>query len=453
MLSKGDSLMQAIGIHVGASFAEISVWARGEKKSRAKALFYLPRQNLKSHLPKFLKTLPEPQFDAAFVTTRYLERLFDFRLGGSTAQLVTSGFEKWPFLAAGAQRKGWVRPAKSLPISSADLSFAVDERVEADGRVSRPLDLTTLVPIAEKLKLMQVKRVCVHFLHAATNPVHEAAAAAWLREQGFEVSLPPSAPELPETARWRASTLEASFSGTFEELRSEIVAALAEFVPEDKIRLHDGRGFRSFESASKVGCLFADDVLLSREPGHGVFLQLETDQWSLLRREDTPVWHSPWGDVALPGPKRRLLAVQPTCPLESCGPGLVGPAEKTESFEPGPLCFGRGQKLMVFDLWAASPKLRESLSEHITDSHLNRRNSALIALARETKAKDPDAFVRRARAEIEEWIQVDVADEDPTQLRRIGRLAPVLDGLEFLTPGSLHETAADRVVRTGLEES
>lgn len=443
--------MQAIGIHVGASFAEISVWAHGEKKSRAKGLLYLPRQNLKTHLPKFLKTLPEPNFEAAFVTTRYFERLFDFRLGGSTAQLVTSGFEKWPFLAAAPAKRGWVRPAKSLPISSGELSFAVDERVAADGRVERALDPATLAPIAEKLKLMQVKRVCVHFLHAAKNPSHEKTAAAWLRDQGFEVSLPPAMPELSEISRWRASTLEASFSGTYDELRSEIVTALAEFVPESAIRIHDGRGFQTFDDASKVGSLFADDALLTRESGHGVFLQLDTEQWSVLRRESTDEWQSPWGPVACPGPKRRLLAVQPTCALESCGPGLVAPAEKTESFEPGPICFGRGQKLLVFDLWAGHQKLREGLGDHITDAHLNRRNSALIALARETKAKDADTFARRTRAEIEEWIQVDVADEEPSSLRRIGRMAPVLEGLEFLTPGILHETAADRVVRAGLE--
>ena len=107
--------MQVIGLNIGGSSAEVSVWAPQEKKARARALLYLPRHPLKTALPKFLKTLPDQDFSAAFVTSRQLERLFDFRLGGSTAQLVTAGFERWPFVnAAGRYRATTDEPAKRL---------------------------------------------------------------------------------------------------------------------------------------------------------------------------------------------------------------------------------------------------------------------------------------------------------------------------------------------------
>src|SRR5262245_6792309 len=138
--------MQVIGLHIGGSFAEASVWAQGEKEPRSRALFYLPRHNLKRALPKFLKAQPESNFDAAFVTSRHLERLFDFRLGGSAAQIVTAGVEHWPFLNAAPLKTGWIQPQRSHPISSLELTFAIDERVEADGRVSQPLDVETLAP-------------------------------------------------------------------------------------------------------------------------------------------------------------------------------------------------------------------------------------------------------------------------------------------------------------------
>lgn len=444
--------MQVIGLHIGGSFAEASVWAPNEKKARARALFYLPRHSLKSALPRFLKTLPDPNFSSAFATSRHLERLFDFRLGGSTAQLVTAGFERWPFLNAAAARSGFVNPTRSHPISSLELTFGIDERVGADGAIVKPLDPAAFEPIAEKLKMMQIKRVAIHLLHAAKNPAHEETAAAWFRERGFDVSVPPRGTASTEEARWRASTLEASFSGTYEEMRSDVVQALSEFMTEDRIRIHDGAGFKPFASASKVGTLFGDDVLLTgKHPGRR-FLRLDAETWTLVDSEIAPEWQSPWGPVAVAGPRRRALSVQPTCSLESCAPGVVAPNEKSEGFEPGPLSFGRGQKLMVFDLWADHPGVAGAFAEQMPEAARTRRDSALLALSRESKHRQADGFARQMQKDVERWIAVDAAEmADPATLSKTGLFASVLAGLPFPQLAGETESAADRAARAGLE--
>lgn len=443
--------MQVIGLHIGGSFAEVSVWTPQEKKARARALFYLPRHSLRAALPKFLKTLPDQTFSGAFATSRHLERLFDFRLGGSTAQLVTAGFERWPFLNAAGARTGYVQPSRSHPISSAELTFGIDERIGGDGKVLLPLDPATLAPIAEKLKMMQMKRVCVHFLHAHRNPIHEDQAGAWFREQGFEVSVPPRVDGLGEDSRWRASTLEASFSGTFEEQRQDLVTGLADVLPENKIFIHDGEGFKNFAQASKVGTLFGDDVLLTRKnPGVKV-LRLDLETWSVVDSELGDEWQSPWGPVAAKGPRRHALQVQPTCVLEACGPGLIGPTEKSDGFEPGPLSFGRGQKLMVFDLWSDHPLIAASLSDQLPEVARGRRDSALLALSRDSKFRDASALQKQLQKEIERWIAVDASEvADPATLVKTGRFAGLFENLGVKDAKGLG-SSADRAALAGME--
>ncbi len=444
--------MQVIGLHIGGSFAEASVWAKGEAVPRAKSVFYLPRHPLKNALPSFLKTLPDPTFAGAFVTSRYLERLFDYRLGGSTAQIVTAGFERWSFLNAAPAKVGWIQPTRSNPISSLEHSLPVAERIDATGAVLVPLTMESLVPIATKLKAQQIRRVCVHFLHANINPVHEKMAASWLREQGFEVWTPPPAPDLDEGSRWRASTLEASFAGTFEESRSEMISALTDFVPETSVKIHDGQGFKNFNEASKVGTLFADDALLARQKKYPALVTLELDHWSLWQAHSTKTWASPWGTVACEGPKRRPLVVQPSSALELAGPESIKAGEKAEGFEPGPLSLGRGRKPMTFDLWATDDSIQSSLSEQINAAAMARRDSALLTLSRETKNRGTDAFLKSIKSEISRWIASDIAlDVEHHQAAKIGRMARALDQV-LLPMADLPAGPSDRVALAALED-
>lgn len=395
--------MQVIGLHIGTSFAEASVW-EGSKKSLAADRFYMPRTNLRTALPRFFQQHPELAPQTAFISSRFLERLFDFRLGGSTAQFVTAGFERWSFLNSAPAQASWLVPRKSQPISSPDLSFSIDERVEASGEVSRPLDPASLQPMIEKLKLMEIKRVTVLFLHARKNPANEEIAVKALTDAGFEVFRPDPQFRGSEGASWRACLLEASFRGTFEELRQDVELGLASLPQPPTVFFADGEGrFQSAADLRRVSTLFATDRFLDLESAAHkaeAILDLGLESWRILTTgQQRTTWESPWGPVAQNRTARSELKIQPTQALEIGPRGWPVPQGSSRGFEPGPLCFGRGQKSMVFDLFTNEAAATD-LAAWMPEAARGRIESHLMALGRSCSAKDAGSLRTHLREDL-----------------------------------------------------
>ncbi|MBX3039241.1 MAG: hypothetical protein KF789_00870 [Bdellovibrionaceae bacterium] len=430
--------MQVIGIHIGSSFAEVCLMRENSKGQLTQAgepvYLYLPRQTLKSSLPKVLSDF---KADAAFVTTQFLERLFDFRLGGSTAQVVTSGCENWPFLGSSASQRGWIHPTKTQPIAARELSFPVDERIDSAGRVITPLDETSLHPIAEKLKSSEIKRVCIHFLNAPANSAHQNQAAEFFKTQGFDVFVPPTCADLTEAHRWRRSTLEASFSGTFEEIRADLEKGLEGLLPTEAIFFRDRGNFQAPAKTSRVGSLFGlDEILVSHFPKATAVLDLGLESWRLVTRKKQSSWESPWGCIEAEGSTRFDLRCQPTSLLEKDSAGDVVIHPKKEGFEPGPLCFGRGQKFLVFDLFSEDLQQHGGVKQQMPESGVAKKEFFLTTLCRNSRTKDPAKLLKRLRSDVLESIAWDVqvhAEEGPLVIH--GFFAPLLGaGLKELMP-------------------
>lgn len=406
--------MQVIGMHIGSSFAEICFLQSNNKGQlvpmNEPTYLYLPRQSLRTQLPKLLQAHPSFKPEKAFITSQFLERLFDFRLGGSTAQLVTAGCETWPFLGASAVSRGWIDPVKSQPIASGELSFAVEERILPSGEVRTPLDLKQLEEIATKLKAQQIKRVCIHFLHAAINPMHQNAAAQMMREQGFDVFVPSESADLSEGIRWRRSTLEASFSGTFDELRSEIEKGFEGTLSPEQILFRDHRRPQSGPETSRVGTLFGlDECLLAQSSGAPSVVDLGLESWRLILRKDQKSWTSPWGCLEAKSQATRMdLRCQPTSIVERTGHGEVLIQPRKEGFEPGPLSFGRGQKLLVFDLFSSDLQDHPCLKDQMPATGIAKRDSFLNTLCRNSRLNDPEKLLKQLRADVLDAIAWDL---------------------------------------------
>jgi N-methylhydantoinase A len=71
----------------------------------------------------------------------------------------------------------WVKPERVVPLEHV---FELDERLDAEGRVLKPLDETQVTAIAEQLRERGFGSIAVCLLHAYRNPVHEQRVKAVL---------------------------------------------------------------------------------------------------------------------------------------------------------------------------------------------------------------------------------------------------------------------------------
>jgi N-methylhydantoinase A len=67
------------------------------------------------------------------------------------------------------------------PLVERELRLEIDERIDADGQVVRPLDERAVEASARRLLELGAESVVVHFLHSYINPAHENRAAELIR--------------------------------------------------------------------------------------------------------------------------------------------------------------------------------------------------------------------------------------------------------------------------------
>lgn len=435
--------MQVIGMHIGASFAEVCIWDSKSKRTKARKLFYLPRQNLRTHLPPFLEAHAEPGFEAAYITSRYLQRLCEFRLGGGIAHVTTAGFEDWAALSNHGLKSPRAQGPTPLPITATELSFGLNERIEADGRITKKLDPAELESIARQLKAKDIKKVCVHLLHAPANDLHHKQSVSWFREHGFEV-FEPDLSIADETVRWRTNTLEACFSGTQDELLLQLQQGFEKYIPPEKVFMHDHEGFKPAAQAARVGTIFGLDRVLSNSLGNNdgaVVYDLE--EWYVLHKNKTAQWESPWGTVCCERPLKNHFPLQPSNRLDAI-PGVALQRAPNEGFEPGPVLLGRGQKLMVLDAWFDSPEMKNEFTDLITETALTRCQSQFTALARTLQYSPAD--------KLHTSVQKDVAMINDAFVGTQNLSSPVFLGMLHLDAPKMTEGfLSERVARAGWE--
>jgi N-methylhydantoinase A len=112
------------------------------------------------------------------------------RKGVKTALVSTRGFRDVLEIARGNRPDLYnLRFRKPEPFVPRRYRFEVGERVDARGRVIRPLVLADLDRVVERCRAEGIAAIAVQFLHSYAAPEHEAAAAAYLRERLPEVAI------------------------------------------------------------------------------------------------------------------------------------------------------------------------------------------------------------------------------------------------------------------------
>jgi N-methylhydantoinase A len=119
-------------------------------------------------------------------TTIGLNALLE-RRGATVGLLCTAGFRDALEIRRGTRAEAyglqWMPPEPLVP---RHLRLSVDERVDAQGAILRPIERGSIAEVVKTFREYGVTSVAVCFMNAYANPVHEIEAAKALRELGFE---------------------------------------------------------------------------------------------------------------------------------------------------------------------------------------------------------------------------------------------------------------------------
>ena len=405
--------MAILGLHVGVSFAEFSLLDSKSHTILASQRIYMPRLPLKTGLQKFVQKNSEHNIEKIFFVSNLLEKMAPFRLGGSTAHLITEGWENQGWLSQTISPA--LQPVRLPSVQSQDLVFGIKERTSASGEILQAMDTDFISTIAAKMKLMDVKRVCIHFLHSQKNPAHLTSARQILQEAGFEVHSAEYDSDFSLEKNRRLS-LSAALNGTWEDYRTEILAAVTveNGPPPPEIFILSSKGFKPMnESTDAVEALASLDHLWSFIPFENiVYLGFETFQ-QVFPKKVQKFWQSPWGRLYRPQVEKRVFGTQPTQSLQLNLWNELDFSSTAEGYEPGPVALGRGQKLTIFDLYFDELIQREELKDWLSPTAATKIKSNLTALSKNSKNHIGEAALQNQLRE--QFVQRLLFEIDGTQ--------------------------------------
>ncbi len=344
-----------LGVSLGPSFADCCLIDTVRPvQPLAYRRAYTPSESIAGGIHRFLADHPQYKPEKAIIASSLLEKILGTKLGGTVAQVVTRGFENWAFLRQNLQNKYFeLQPQRTEALTSQDLIFGVTERVNHLGEVEKSVDVSELDFIISKLKLMQVERVCVNLLFSGKNSVHQKKIRQYFQNAGFEVFSTDTQNAADEILTWRKNLLNASLSGSFKEIRAEIIAGCEGFLSADQIEFLDGDSHQFVEDNSRIASsLFGPARALSdfyKDSPQVLVLGLE--RWFILKPHlKNSQWMSPWGPLSGDVPDIQDLKVQPTSALFVDESEQLNFSADVLGFEPGPMALGRALKPTVFDL-------------------------------------------------------------------------------------------------------
>jgi len=178
------------------------------------------------------------------------------RVGLKVGLITTKGFEELVPFARGRRvhdEDGWLTPPPD--IVTADCIAGVDERVDRDGKVLRPLDTAEVLARARELvEDRGVEAIAVSFLWSFRNPEHEEQAARAISERYPALHVVSAAavhPVIREFERTTFALLNAYTAGSFagvESLADEL-ARMGLRVP--LLLVHSGGGSITVDQARR----------------------------------------------------------------------------------------------------------------------------------------------------------------------------------------------------------
>ncbi len=241
-----------IGVDIGGTFTDIVLWdGAGDNLILDKILTTPddPSRAVLEGIGRVLETAGIGAKDLASVihgTTLVANALIE-RKGVKTGLITTAGFRD--VLEIGRE---WrydlfdLDIAMPTPLVPRHLRFEVGERLGADGEVLTPLDEDAVKAAIAGLREAGVQSLAVCLLHAYLNPAHERAVAEIVRQEFPEMALSLSSnvsSELGEYERSSTTVANAYVHPIFRDYVQRLVAALTQlgYTHDLLLVLSDGR--------------------------------------------------------------------------------------------------------------------------------------------------------------------------------------------------------------------
>ena len=191
----------AVGIDVGGTFTDFVVWQEG--RLRIHKVPTTPDDQSRAIVQglrdlDLLAPSASPEIVIVHGMTVATNALLE-RRGAVTALLTTEGFAD--ALVIGRQNRPHLyRLYQQRPplLAGDELRLEVDERLDAEGNVLRPLDEGQLAAVAQQLRSGGAESLAIVFLFSYRNPTHEQRAAELLQDWLPDLPISLSSAVLPE---------------------------------------------------------------------------------------------------------------------------------------------------------------------------------------------------------------------------------------------------------------
>lgn len=390
-----------IGFALGPSFSEI-VATDDQLQLLSEARFYHSFDPPNLALKKVIQQLTDDKIlteknpiKSIVITNSLLDKIMDTKLGGSVAQVVTSGFEHWALIRQPSKQKQYdLSPTRAEALASKELIFGLSERITQDGKVLQSIKNEELEMIDSKLKLMGITKVCINLIFANKNPSHQILATEFFKKQGYEVfSIHRNKDSDDEVPAWRINLLNACLFGSFTEIHESFIAL---GIDKNVIFYTDQYGKPQMMDSNLISSFhyswlthFSDISRFSTAKGKSKqnidadILYLGLEKWSLISSTRRSRYQkTAWGPIEMNLPENKRISIQPTMEL---GAGLHSPFAITsieKGFEPGPMSFGRSAVPLVSDIMLSLFPSAQ-LARYRNQSGLNKFKDYLIT---QTKA-------------------------------------------------------------------
>jgi N-methylhydantoinase B/oxoprolinase/acetone carboxylase alpha subunit/N-methylhydantoinase A/oxoprolinase/acetone carboxylase beta subunit len=304
----------------------------------------------------------DPVFEVIHGSTVATNALLE-RKGARVALVTTKGFED--VLAIARQTRSELynfQVRRRLPMIEAGLTFGLAERLDCHGNALEALQIQEIKELSEKLRQAKVDCVAVCLLHSYANPLHEENIARHLEQAGFAVSSSSSVlPEYREYERWSTTVVNAYVT----PIMSRYLAGLEQGLGSTRLNIMQSNGgsisaatarnsaVRTILSGPAAGAIGAhaaarasgfDRAILFDMGGTSTDVSLVDGQLSTTNEStvgDFPV-RLPMLDIHSVGAGGGSIVY-----IDSGGSLRVGP--HSAGADPGPVCYGKGDKLTVTD--------------------------------------------------------------------------------------------------------